>query len=549
MLLFLIACNDGTLNTKNINATPEASIIIPDATGGGEVEVGTEVLFRAVVSDADPDDQDLLEVRWRVDDNPEPACDYAVPNENGESDCTILIEEGMEKVVVEVKDPQNAIGVDEYILSLYFTEPPVIELLNPQSDGVYQEGVVIEFEALVEDAEDPADELTVAWNSDLEGDLDIGGTVSPLGFVSTEGMLVEGTHLITATVTDSTGKTGNTTVEIVVGPLSVPNVDFVDIQNTGGVSIDEAFNGQTIVCDAGATDPEGDPLTWTYQWFNAAGTDISTDSSNNLLTLDYATQSLAAGELVTCTATATDGQTSGSDSDTVLLVDCSPFASEIPYDGIDSNCDGLETLNDQDGDGTPDDGSINFDEDSPEISARLGVECLGEAMNTSDGVVYFLICDNDHYWKTAHDFCADNGYDSLATLQNDAEFQFLSNLLISSRDDHTKPDGSNRNSSAWLGFTRGPDCAPATSTNMGYNSVCGSGQSNYYWLDNSDTAWINTSHWISGEGSNSIEHCGMLLYNSTGTGFYDLYCEYVPTAPHNQWSIEHTLPSACVKRQ
>ena len=164
---------------------------------------------------------------------------------------------------------------------------------------------------LVEDAEDPADELTVTWNSDLEGDLDIGGTVSPLGFVSTEGMLVEGTHLITATVTDSTGKTGNTTVEIVVGPLSVPNVDFVDIQNTGGVSIDEAFNGQTIVCDAGATDPEGDPLTWTYQWFNATGTDISTDSSNNLLTLDYATQSLAAGELVTCTPT-TDGQTSGS---------------------------------------------------------------------------------------------------------------------------------------------------------------------------------------------------------------------------------------------
>ena len=84
---------------------------------------------------------------------------------------------------------------------------------------------------------------------------------------------------------------------------------------------------------------------------------------------------------------------------------------------------------------------------------------------------------------------------------------------------------------------------------MGYNSVCGSGQANYYWLDNVDTSWINTSHWISGEGSNSVEHCGMLLYNTSGTGFYDLYCEYVPSAPHNNWSIEHTLPSACVMRQ
>ena len=131
-------------------------------------------------------------------------------------------------------------------------------------------------------------------------------------------------------------------------------------------------------------------------------------------------------------------------------------------------------------------------------------------MSTSGGVVYFLICDNDQYWKTAHDFCADNGYDSLATLESDAEFQFLSNLLISSRDDYTTPDGSNRNSSAWLGFTRGPDCSPGSNSNMGYTSVCGSGQSNYYWLDNADTSWINTSHWISGEGNNSVEHCGML---------------------------------------
>ena len=138
-----------------------------------------------------------------------------------------------------------------------------------------------------------------------------------------------------------------------------PIIDFVDIQNTGGLSLDEAHDGQTVVCASTATHPEDAPLTWTYAWNNEAGTDITVDSNSDSLTLDYAGQGLAAGESVTCTATVSDGDTAVSDSDSVVLVDCSPFATEIPYDGIDSNCDGLESLNDQDGDGQPDDATVN----------------------------------------------------------------------------------------------------------------------------------------------------------------------------------------------
>ena len=151
--------------------------------------------------------------------------------------------------IVEVRDGQNAVGSDDYLLNVFLTDPPEIELISPISEGQYLEGISISFEALVSDTEDANEELLVSWRSDISGDLEIGGTVSPLGFVSSEGYLVEGTHLITATVVDTTDKSNSADVEIVVGPASTPTILYVDIQNTGGSSLDEAFNGQTNVKD------------------------------------------------------------------------------------------------------------------------------------------------------------------------------------------------------------------------------------------------------------------------------------------------------------
>ena len=290
-------------------------------------------------------------------------------------------------------------------------------------------------------------------------------------------------------------------------------------------------------------------MFWSFQWTNQLGEDLTVNPTSNTLALDFSTQNLSEGELLTCSATVSNGQTSVNESDTVLLSDCSPFATEIPHDGIDSNCDGLETLNDIDGDGQPDNPNVNFGTDSSS-PARLGVECLGEAISTNTGMVYYLICDDDHYWKQSHEFCNDNGYDSLASFSNDIEFQFASSLLLSSINDYQNADGTNRSGSIWTGLTRGPDCTPVTNTNMNYNSVCGSGTSNYYWIDNASTSWINSSHWISGEGNNSVEHCAMLVNHSSGNiGFYDLYCDIVNTSPHDQWSSSHHRPSMCVKRQ
>lgn len=570
LILTALACNDSSLTTKNVNATPEAVIILPDSNDGGEVEDGTTVLFRAVVSDADYADRSSLLARWRVDSNSEYACDYEAPDENGETSCAIAIEVGMEKVIVEVKDQNNGVGSDEYLLNVIETTPPEIELLSPTVDGLYRENAPITFEAIVSDTEDEPEELVLTWATDLAGDLELEGEVSSFGLYESEGMLLEGTHLVTATVTDTNGKSATDSVEIVVGPAVAPILDFVDIQNTGGFSLDEAFDGQTIVCGASATHPEEAPLTWTYAWNNDAGADITVDPTSDSLTLDYASQGMTGGESITCTATVTDGETAVSDSDSVVLVDCSPFATEIPYDGIDSNCDGLESLNDQDGDGQPDDPNQNFDADhsvADGVDARLGLECYGELQVHSNGSYYLLYCDTDYYWKGSQQFCVDHGYDGLATAKDDEEYQ----LLITGLDIHrgfTSATGPTRGN-VFVGLTRGPDCAPVTNTLTGFTSVCSQDVRGYYWIDGSDTSYMEAdiaAYWSDGEMAylnpaagdfsmhNDDEHCAFLKSpephnNINDYGYWDLYCDATSgQGGHDNWSSSHTTNAVCIKR-
>ena len=105
MLLFLIACNDGTEHQKyqypgSIDHYTRCNRQLVKSKLAPKFCFGRRIRCRSRRSD-------LLEVRWRVDDNPEPACDYAVPNEKWRKRLYSLIEEGMEKVVVEVKDPRH----------------------------------------------------------------------------------------------------------------------------------------------------------------------------------------------------------------------------------------------------------------------------------------------------------------------------------------------------------------------------------------------------------------------------------------------------------
>ena len=98
----------------------------------------------------------------------------------------------------------------------------------------------------------------------------------------------------TVTVTDGDGATDSNVATVIVQntPPVVSNVQ---------VSPSNPLNDETLTCSATVVDPEGDPVTTTYQWQTGSGTVIGTGT-----TIDLSQTSVMPTDLVTCVVSSTD---------------------------------------------------------------------------------------------------------------------------------------------------------------------------------------------------------------------------------------------------
>ena len=545
MLIYLLfACKE---EPKPKNIAPEVTIFFPDEAGSGSFEEGDLVLFSARIEDSDEAILTNIEVQWLLDEAEEAVCPFYPMDEKGESSCELTLLPELTKITAMAKDSKGDVGLDSYELNITPNAKPQIEIINLSSQEIYAGNIPFSIAANIIDENDLMSDVIVSWTSDIVGDLDISNHPSSTGLFSAQISLPEGIHTLTATATDHLGADSSDTIQITAGASGIPVLDSIGIADQFGVFLAEAFDGQTITCIVGTTNPYSLPLSYAIQWFNQSGEELTVDPNSTQLTLDFATQNLSDGEDLTCLATIYTEHTRLEASTTIPLSACNPFSTEIPYDGVDSNCDGLEYLNDQNRDGQPDDSSQDYN-DRDLNTARLGVECYGELQMSSESTVYYLICDNAQYWKNAQRFCVENGYDSLATLHLNSEFQALAGMLESSMG-YTDSAGAARSGEIWLGFTRGPDCFPTNNENVtGFPSICSSKPADYYWVDNGPRSYLNATHWWSGEGTPAGEHCGELKREGGEVGLWDLYCDTTGMAPHHIWAPDHIRPSTCMIR-
>ena len=189
--ILCVACTSDNVIEKQENIAP--TILIVSHSDGVEVQDGYVEYFRATLSD-DDNQFDELTVAWYVGEDL--VCDWTEATPAGESTCEIVFEEGDTNVIAEVRDLQGSGGRDELLINVLATEAPIVELLTPISDENHYSDQLIQFSALVSDAEDDAEDLVVLWTSSLDGELSLDNSINSNGEISDYTYLTEGNHAI-----------------------------------------------------------------------------------------------------------------------------------------------------------------------------------------------------------------------------------------------------------------------------------------------------------------------------------------------------------------
>jgi hypothetical protein len=145
------------------------------------------------------------------------------------------------------------------------------------------------FQATVSDNEDLPNEVTLSWESDIDGVFSTDGADSSGEVTVSADSLSAGDQVVTVTATDTDGLFVAETVSF---NLNVPPV-VTDVR----ITPDPAYNDDTLVCSATVTDLDGETPTLSYRWTGGA------TGSELPLTSIIA----ASGDTLTCTATADDG--------------------------------------------------------------------------------------------------------------------------------------------------------------------------------------------------------------------------------------------------
>ncbi len=206
---------DTDTDTGTYNAAPVAAITShPDHVTFSE---GTTVVFQGLVEDVDHPYQDLL-VTWYL--GGDESCAATAPSSDGTTSCELTLALADTTLVLTVVDPRGATASDELSLWVAPDEPPLAVILSPTPDGTYDSAQPITFEGLVQDSEDETTDLTVWWESSLDGALTVTATPDAKGQVRGTGYLSEGRHQLMLYVEDSVGQRGSSSVDVIVVPPS-----------------------------------------------------------------------------------------------------------------------------------------------------------------------------------------------------------------------------------------------------------------------------------------------------------------------------------------
>ncbi|MEC7985400.1 MAG: hypothetical protein VX278_09565, partial [Myxococcota bacterium] len=319
------------------NSRPECSITEP--TDGSAATLSEMVVFRGLATDTDIPSEEL-QIMWASDRDGDMGS--GTVNSAGEVSLPFdTLTAGTHTISLQVSDEVGALCTDTIILSI--GTPPVLNIATPIDGDLAEFGSSISFSATVSDNEDIPSQISVSWNSDLDGLISNQSPDSSGNINFTSASLRAGIHNILVTATDPAGL--NTTETLSLRVNNSPTAPIVTISPT------PAQTGDNLIAVAsGSNDADGDNITYQFEWLQNGIT--TNNTSATILSADT-----TKGELWTVRVTPNDGFQNGNSTeqsitiantppviDAVSISPANPTSSEIlTCSGSASDLDG-ETL-------------------------------------------------------------------------------------------------------------------------------------------------------------------------------------------------------------
>ena len=274
--------------TVNANSAPVVAIASP-ADGSTSTETDS-IAFTGSATDAQEGDLSAS-LSW--------SSDLDGPIGSGGSFSLTTLSIGVHLVTASVTDSLGAPGSAAVTVTVDANTPPVVAITSPADGSTSVETDPVTFTATALDGEDGDLAASLAWSSDLDGPIGSGATFQLAS-------LSVGTHLITASVSDSHGGSGLATIDLTIVVNTAPVVSIFE-PSPGSTTL----QGTLLEFSGGALDAEDGDLSAGLSW--ASDLDGNIGSGAN-----FSTFTLSVGVHVV-TATAIDSHGLPGDSEVITV--------------------------------------------------------------------------------------------------------------------------------------------------------------------------------------------------------------------------------------
>ena len=248
--------------TVTVNEVPnvEPTVTISSPANNTTITEGDNISFTASASD-DEDGDISANIVWSSNID---------GNLGTGSTITTTLTDGAHTITATITDSASAsvsASITVNVTALPNTDP-TISISAPSNNTTITEGDSLTFTASANDAEDGDISDNIVWTSNIDNNLGTGSSISY--------NLTQGSHTITASITDADGATATSTVSVTVeaAPNTDPTISISSPSNNASFT-----QGENISFNGSASDNEDGNISANISWSSNVDGSLGTGSS------------------------------------------------------------------------------------------------------------------------------------------------------------------------------------------------------------------------------------------------------------------------------